>query len=375
MLGSLDGKESRVLLHAHAGALYASGHILFLQQNTLMAQPFDTKRMELSGDAFAIADSVQEEETSMRSLFSVSQNGMLAYLEGASFAKRELLWMDRSGKKGTAVPGTDLYANARISPDGKRLAYVTHLPIFDIWIYDIPRGVKTRLTFGAGTGQANLNPVWSPNGQRVAYLSLRNGKYGIYQKSADGSGSEELLIEGSDLEYPNDWSPNGKFLAFQQSVQGSFAAWILPLSGERKPYPFQIKPDSFASAFSPDGKWLAYCSTASGERQVYVEPFPGPGGKWQVSPASGCYPRWRRDQKELFYLSTDNKMMASEVKANGSSFVIGAVTPLFEAQLYRIVTGAYDVSADGQRFLVISNPGQPDASITLVQNWDVELKK
>ena len=148
------------------------------------------------------------------------------------------------------------------------------------------------------------------------------------------------------------------------------------MSGERTPYPFrESNPDSFASAFSPDGRWLAYCSTASGERQVYVEPFPGPGGKWQVSPAGGCYPRWRRDQKELFYLSTDNKMMAVEVKANGSSFVTGAVTPLFEAQLYRIFTGAYDVSADGQRFLIISDPGQPDASITLVQNWAAEMKK
>ena len=174
MLGSLDGKESRVLLHAHAGALYASGHILFLRQNTLMAQPFDTKRMELSGDAFPIADSVQEEQPNMHSLFSVSQNGMLAYLEGASIAKRELLWMDRNGKEVTAVPGTDLYSSARISPDGKRLAYVTQVPLFDIWIYDIPRGVKTRLTFGAATGQANFNPVWSPNGQRVAYISLRN---------------------------------------------------------------------------------------------------------------------------------------------------------------------------------------------------------
>ena len=376
MLGSLESRESKLLLHTHAGALYASGHILFLRQNTLMAQPFDIKRMELSGDAFPIADAVQEEETSLHSLFSVSRNGVLAYLEGSSIANRDLVWIDRSGKKVADVPGSDSYSYARIAPDGKSLAYVTHEPIYDIWTYDIPRGVKTRLTFGAAAGQANLTPVWFPDGQRIAYLSLRNGKYGIYQKSADGSGSEELLIEGTDPKYPNDWSPDSKFLLFQQASQGRNAVWVLPLGGERKPYPFrESQATSFASAFSPDGKWLAYCSSATGEQQVYVEPFPGPGGRWQASPAGGCFPRWRRDQQELFYLSTDNKMMAAEVKASGLSVAVGAVIPLFETQLYRTVTGAFDVTADGQRFLLISNPGQPNASITLVENWDAELKK
>jgi Tol biopolymer transport system component len=221
-----------------------------------------------------------------------------------------------------------------------------------------------------------LGPTWSPDGKRIAFVSVGNGKFGFYEKSADGSGNEKLLLEDTEVMYPNDWSPDGKFLTFQKIVHGHFAVWILPLNGG-KPYP--LLPESQGSAvtsvFSPDGKWLAYCSAASGEQQVYVIPFPGPGGKWQVSSTGGCYPRWRSNQKELFYLSSDNKMMAAEVQTSGSSFAIGAVNPLFEAQLYRTVISGYDITPDGQRFIVVYDPGQPNASIALVQNWNAELNK
>jgi eukaryotic-like serine/threonine-protein kinase len=377
MVGSLDSKEGKLLFHSHAGALYASGHILFLRLNTLMAQPFDAKRLELIGDAFPIADPVQEDEISIRSVLSVSQNGLLVYLEGSSAANRELIWLDRSGKKVGQVPGIEAYSHPRISPDGKRLAYTLSSPTYDIWSYDIQSGVKTRLTFGSAAEQANLSAVWSPDGQRVAYSSVRAGKFAFYQRSADGSGSEELLLEGTETaKYPNDWSPDGKLLAYQQPMQGVNGVWMLPLSGERKAAPFvQSQFTAFVSAFSPDGKWLAYCSSESGEQKVYVVPFPGPGGKWQVSPGGGCYPHWRRDQRELFYLSADDKITAAEVRASGSSFVIGAVTPLFQTQVYRSIAGAYDVTADGQHFIIAYEPGQPNVAITLVENWDAELKK
>ena len=151
---------------------------------------------------------------------------------------------------------------------------------------------------------------------------------------------------------------------------------MLPLAGERKPFPFlQFPFTTYLSAFSPNGKWLAYCSTESGDQRVYVVPFPGPGGKWQVSPSGGCFARWRRDGKELFYLSADNKIMAAEVKTDGSSFAIGAVKPLFETRVYRSSLGGYDVAADGQRFIICYEPGQPNIAITLVENWDAELKK
>ena len=221
-----------------------------------------------------------------------------------------------------------------------------------------------------------MSPVWSPDGKRFAYMSIRGGKFSFYEKSANGSGGEELLLEESDsVKYLNDWSYDGKLLAFQQATRGTNEIWTLPLAGERTPLPLQqAQSTAMVSSFSPDGKWLSYCSSESGAQKVCVVPFPGPGGKWQVSPGGGCYPRWRRDGKELFYFSADNKIMAAEVKADGSSFIVGTVNPLFETRAFRSGYGSYDVTADGQRFIVCYEPGQPNVAITLVENWAVESK-
>jgi len=377
VVGSLDSKERKLLMHTHSSATYASGHILFLRQNTLMAQPFDAKRLEFTGEAFPVADPVREEETTIRSYFSASQNGVLTYLEGTGEADRELVWIDRSGKTVGKVPGQDAYSAPRISPDGKKVAYVRGASGFDIWSYDLARGVKTPLTFGSGSGQSNLFPVWSPDGQRIAYTSVRGGKFGFYQRPADGSGSEEVLLEGTDyVKYLSDWSPDMNYLSYQDNHQGVASTFVLPLSAERNPHPFLQSPfTTVRASFSPDGKWLAYCSNESGDLKAYVVPFPGPGGKWQVSSGGGDFPRWRRDGKELFYFSLDNKMMAVEIKASGSSFVIGAVRQLFETRAYRSQVGAYDVTADGQRFILAYEPGQPNEAITLVENWDAESKR
>ena len=354
LVGSLDSKESKVLFHAHANAIYASGHVLFLRQNTLMAQPFDTKRLDLTGEAFPIADPVQEDEGRFHVTFSTSENGVLTFVEGVSGADRQLIWVDRSGKKLGEVQGADAYGDPQISPDGKKVSFTLGSSGSDIWIYDIARGVKTRLTFASASAQANQGGIWSPDGRQITYSCAHPGKFGLCVRPSDGSGNEEIILaETEHPRYPNDWSPDGKVLAYYEARLGVLGIWMLPLSGEHKPFPFLQSPfNQFGARFSPDGKWLAYTSAESGRLEVYVAPFPGPGGKWQVSTGGGTWPRWRRDSKEIFYLSPDNKVMAAEVKGNGSGFEIGAVRALFETRPYRSGGAAFDMSTDGQRFII-----------------------
>ena len=375
-LGSLDSKQSDLVLHSHAGAIYGSGQILFLRQDTLMAQPFDVEHLKLAGGAIPVADPVPEVAVFSKGLFSVSENGLLAYVEGTSSADRQLVWYDRSGRQVGVVPGTDAYSSPRVSPDGKRLLYYLDSSGYDIWSYDMARGVKSPQTFGTASTQGNIYPVWSPDGRRFAYGSYRNGKHALYQKASDGSSGEEVIVEGGDrYKFPTDWSPDGKLLTYQEGIQSGWVVRMLPLDGDGKPY--TLHESGFSereAAFSPDGKWLAYCSNESGEYKVYVVPFPGPGGKWQVSPGGGSSPRWRRNGQEIFYFSSDNKLMAAEVRANASSFEIGAIRTLFETRPYGVFA-RFDVTADGQRFIVPFEAGTSTTAITLVVNWPSDLKR
>jgi len=385
MMGSLDSKETKLLLNTHYQAVYASGHMLFLRQSSLMAQPFDTKRFELTGDAVPIAEQVLQDSSIARAWFSPSANGLLLYAEGAA-KNRQLIWFDRSGKQIGAVPGDDAYAGISLSRDGKKLAYYLDGTGFDVWGFDTTRGVKIPLTFGASSGQGNLYPVWSPDGKYVAYTSYRNGKYSLYQKSADGSGSETLLLEGIDhFRVPTSWSTDGKFLVYHEGVSGGtyangvpggWSIWVLPLFGDHKAYPFiQSTFSAREASFSPDGKWLAYCSNESGEYRVYVVPFPGPGGKWQVSLGEGRSPLWRSGGKEIFYLSADNKLMAVNVETSGGSLAAGEARALFDSHSYGVF-GRYDASVDGQRFVVAyEGRNRTSTTLTSVVNWTADLKE
>jgi eukaryotic-like serine/threonine-protein kinase len=378
-VGSLDSPQSKFLLRSASNAIYASGYLLFLQQNTLMAQPFNTKSLALTGDAVPVADQVEFVATRVQGSFSASQNGTLTYL-GTTDSGRRLVWYDRNGKQTADVPGAGGYDDPHISPDGKRLAFVLNSDATDIWLYDITRGLTTRFTFGSG----HESPIWSPDGRYIAYTVIRDGKFGISQRAADGSGDEKILVPlSAEQLYPADWSPDDKFLLFVDAPSVGSMIRVLPLQGDSKqttlnlgqqPNLSSLQP---AAHFSPDGKWLAYVSSESGTQEVYVTPFPGPGGKWQVSSSGGRSPQWRRDGKELFYISSDNKIMAAQVKANGSSFEVGAITPLFQTRPYfgLFTANLFDVSADGQRFVVAYDAGQSGRPITLIANWPAALKK
>jgi len=248
----------------------------------------------------------------------------------------------------------------------------------DLWIYDIGRGIKTRFTFDPSF---ESSPVWSPDGMRIAYAANRTGRFQMFAKASSGVGAEEAMVGEPDADArPLSWSPDGRYIAFtRRQVKGPTRGdiWILPLFGDRKPFPFlQSEFEEAIANFSPDGRFIAYVSNESSRNEVYVAPFPGAGGKWQVSTAGGSAPRWRRDGRELFYMAPDYRIMSAEVNTKGSRLEIGAVRPLFQTRSLQGPGATYDASADGKRFLVVSESEQAISEpITLVVNWTAALRR
>jgi Tol biopolymer transport system component len=381
-LGSLDSAERKVLFNANsANALYAQGYLLFLRETTLIAQPFDARRLVLTGDAFPIAERIRTStSTQPYGYFSASENGALVYQTGAETANSQLLWFDRTGKQIGALGDPADYSALELSPDGKRAS--VSIPDDagkgeDIWLYDMARGLRTRFTFGPSNV---FGSVWSPDGSRIVFNSRRKGSFDLYQKASSGAGSEETLLEDNLNKYPDSWSPDGKFILYESlGSSRNSNLFVLPLTGDRKPYPLlQTKFGEADGRISPDGRWVAYRSNESGRNEIYVAPFPGPGGKWQISTAGGYFPRWRHDGSEIFFLTLDSRLIVASVNGKGVGFEVGAVKPLFATRIVAF-TGAgyqYDASADGQRFLINTSPEQAtSAPITVVLNWTAGLKK
>ena len=291
-MGSLDSAERKLLLNADASnVIYTQGYLLFLRETTLMAQPFDARRLVLTGDAFPIAEQIQTQGFFPPSgVFSASENGVLAYQTGAATANSQLVWFDRTGKQIGVLGDPAAYDDLELSPDGRQAS--VSIPDEagkgrDIWLYDVARGLRTRFTFGPAD---ELGPIWSPDGSRIVFNSRRKGHLDLYQKASSGAGTEEVLLEDNLDKYPTSWSPDGRFILYS-SFGGPTGndLFVLPLSGDRKPFPFlQTQFNEAFGQFSPDGRWVAYASNESGRNEVYVAPFPGPGGKWQVSTG------WRR---------------------------------------------------------------------------------
>ncbi|HEX5854746.1 MAG TPA: protein kinase [Thermoanaerobaculia bacterium] len=370
-MGSLSGEAPKHLVNARSKGLYAAGHLLFVRQKTLMAQPFDAKSGKLSGDPFPVVGNVQEDPGFFTAVFSVSDNGVLAYQEaGGSVDQYQLTWFDRSGKKLDAVGPKGNFNYPRISHDGRRVAVAIGDP-GDVWIEDLARKVSTRLTFDpADDGW----PVWSPDDSRVFFVSQRTGGGDIYAKSSSGTGSDELVFSSPLGKVPRGFTPDGRMLLFETlNPKTKYDLEVLSLP-DRKVTPFlHADSDELLGDISPDGRFVAYISNESGRMEVYVQPFPGPGGKWQVSTAGGTAAVWRRDGKELFYLAPDHKLMAVAVKA-GATFEMEAPQALFEARLKEDPDREFDVSADGQRFLLVTPGDESTPPISLVQNWTVLLR-
>jgi len=387
-VGSLDGAAPVRILPDPTNALYAppaapglSGYLLFRRENTLMAQPFDPKSLKTTGEMFPVAEQVPiGGGNNGFGAFSVSANATLVYRSGGAVANRELVWMDRSGKRFGVVGKPGDYRSMGISPDEKAVAAaINSSSQWDIWIEDLARGVSSRFTFRPGISRS---PVWSPDASRVIFALQSANLYSvdIYQKPAGGNGQEELILHAGVNGYPDDWSSDGKWIVFQQTGQKTANdLWLLPLAGDRKPIPYLQTPfDEVNARFSPDGKWMAYQSNESGQNQVYVQAVPPSGAKYQISTAAGTFPQWRRDGKELYYVSADQKLMAVPIKL-GATVEPGAPQPLFPIPTYGALDSSYVPSRDGQRFLVNVPAGGETATaappITVVTNWQSGVKK
>jgi eukaryotic-like serine/threonine-protein kinase len=379
-VADLDSEDRKRILAASSNAAYAApGYLLFLRERTLMAQPFDASSVTTRGDAVPIAEELRYDGLNLVGRFSVSQNGVLAYTSGSfggALNAVQLTWFDRTGKAiGTiGMPGVIQWP--AISPDGHTVAFDRVAPpngSVDIWLYDQARGTESRFTFNSPT---NSFPVWSPDGSHIAFESIRPGLGDLYQRATSGAAQDELLdkfVPGANPR-PTDWSRDGRYIiehVFNPKTNADIS--VLPLFGDRKAIPYlHMDYNEGWGKLSPDGKWLAYQSDETKQYEIYVQSFPNPGGKWQVSTSGGIRPVWSRDGRELFFISYGKKMMAVEVKS-GAKFEAGVPKPLFDT---RIATGNYwfDVSKDGH-FLIPSLVAEGTvAPISVVVNWTAGIK-
>ncbi len=378
--GSLDDGACKEIGKASSNAIYSQGYMLFKRQNTLMAQPFDATALKTTAEAVPIAEEVQGALASRTvGVFSASTNGVLSYHGGSGEGGAVLTWFNSAGKQESTVSEpVNFRPRFALSPDGKNLASpISDGTNIDIWIFDLARGLRTRLTFDAAP---DYDPVWSPDGRSIVFASLRKGQYDLYRKAANGSGAEELLYADSSNKRPYDWSHDGKVLLYQAFSDGS-DIWWLPLTTEAsgkplKPFPVVNTPffEGYP-AFSPDGRWIAFTSNESGQFQVYVTAYPpGPGGKRQISNAGGSQPIWRRDGRQIIYRSM-GAVMAADVSADGATFTVGQVHELFRPPPGSSEWGL-EVSPDGKHFLLPIIPEKESSGVlTLIQNWTGSLRK
>jgi Tol biopolymer transport system component/tRNA A-37 threonylcarbamoyl transferase component Bud32 len=365
---SLADPNKRVrLITTDTNAIYASGYLLWVRGSTLLAQPFDAKKLKLSGEPRPVADPVGKSAITGRMNVAVSTNGFLLY---STVGSNQLTWLDRSGKPlGTLAEPND-YVIFRISPNGQRVAAAIGNPTrADLWLIDVQRNVASRFTF---TRTAHSDPVWSPDGRTIVYRARGS----IYRKDSSGAGEEQRVTESGSLQSPTDWSRDGRLILFNQFTPGSaLDLWVLPVNPDgapsAKPQPYlQTQFNEQGGEFLPEPNphWVAHTSDESGQPEVYVQSFPTAGGKFQVSAGGGRFPRWGPGGRELFYVSLNDRLMAVDLKLGKDSVEPSAPRELFPLPTPTINFIPYDVTADGERFLVQAPPQQAPP-LTVMVNW------
>jgi Tol biopolymer transport system component len=382
-LGSLDGSVNRPLWQSEGNAYYANGYIFYTRDETLMAQPCDLSGDLELGAPFPVADMVQADNRYNFSSFSVSGSGTLAYITGHGTIGSWLVRYNRSGEVIDTLGELGQYGNCGLSPDGTRFAFDFVDPASanrDVWVLDLIRHVKTRLTFDAAS---DMSPVWSPDGQQILFASRRAGQFDIYRKNSSGAGDAELVLQTTNSKWPVSYANDGRtVMIYGLGSKGvGDDLWSLPLdpdageaTGELTLFQ-QTEFDEDDAHLSPDGRWVAFTSNETGQYEVYVRPFPGPGGKWQISNEGGDFAAWKDDGRELYYIAQDGYVMIVDVDGSGASFKTGAPRKLFSAPA--ISTNVpYAVTGDGQQF-IINCRGQAEGTnaINVVVNLDAEIAK
>jgi Tol biopolymer transport system component len=372
-VASIDAPEQRRrLLPGGTRVVYASGHLLFVRDGTLFAQPFDTESLGVSGEPVPVAENVSHFSVWRDwGRFSASPSGVLAYRASGGTSKVQLAWVDRRGEQLATVGEPGTYGQIALSPDGRRVAL--EIPDaeggWDLWMIDVSRGVASRLTSDPAIER---DPVWSPDGQEVVFRLSKEGNHSLFRKGLGGEPASPVPggrgAEGERVT-PDSWSSDGKTLLYK-TVDGT-KVWALPLEGGGEAeVVLNLEYRLDEPQISPGGRWLAYTSEESGEWEVYVQPFRRPGERVRVSVDGGGQPKWRGDGKELFYAASDGQLMAVDVGEGTAGPEVSLPTALFEIGDSNPVNDEYGVSADGQRFLVKVPIGGDEAEkIHVVTNW------
>jgi eukaryotic-like serine/threonine-protein kinase len=378
------GQSKLLVENATFGRYLSGGYLAYFSQGTCFVAPFDLKALKLTGPAIPVLQNVDSDISNGGVQFAVAESGTALYMSGSANKQNlNVALLDRQGNGTVLVKGSPDSTSPRVSPDGKKIAF--ERAVGGIWVYDVVRGTTTPITMKSGS--ANF-PIWSPDGQYLTYSYSGGAHTGvgetIYRVRADGSGGEEQLTPNDPLSsYPASWSPDGKTLAFDRTSQnggGCCDMWTLRLGDNGQPEaPQRFRDDTRVTAvslpdpqFSPDGRWVAFSSADSGAAQIYVVPFPGPGGKWQISTDGGSEPRWSKTGHELFFIHNAS-VLAVSYTVQGDSFQAGIPKTLFESKIeMRAPYTSFDVTPDGQHFAAFQFEGgktttHPDPTVVL--NW------
>jgi serine/threonine protein kinase/Tol biopolymer transport system component len=384
-LGDTRGSDTRKLVAADSPATYLlPGYLLFVRQTTLYAQRFDPAALTVSGPLLAVAEHVVVDQAfGCPGVSTATNSDMVLYREIGGGVTKNYVWFNRTGEavaRFAESANIDL-GHASLAPDGHRVAMALAAGgNSDLWVLDTTRGTSERFTTDPGN---DIFPVWSPDGSQIVFGSNRRGRGApeLYVKSTNTSGPEELLTSAlsGHTAIPDDWSPDGRFVVFRDiSPKGGYDLWALPVRPVGTPFPIVQTPfEEFGAQFSPNGKWIAYQSDESGTSEVYVQPFPGPGRRTQISPSGGSQVRWNRNGRELFYVAQDGRLMSVRIDAapDGTTLDVGVPIPLFATRMVGALPGQgnhrqqYMVAPDGERFLVHSVVAEDTSPIIVVLNW------